>query len=58
MDYPNVPRVIGTLISARMATLHELSTIYGMADAYDLLEILQVDAHNKRAIESASNRDG
>jgi hypothetical protein len=34
------------LISGRLATLHELDTVYGVKDAYDMLEIVTVDAHN------------
>jgi hypothetical protein len=30
-----------------MATLHELDTIYGVEDLYDMIEILAVDAHNR-----------
>jgi len=29
-----------------MATLHELGTVYGLEDLYDLLEIILVDAYN------------
>lgn len=50
MAYPNVPRLIGALVSNRMATMHELGTIYGAEDAYDMLEILNVDAHNQLAL--------
>jgi len=39
--------VIATLISARMATLHELDTVYGIEDAYDMLEIVLVDNYNE-----------
>jgi hypothetical protein len=39
--------VIATLISSRMATLTELDTVYGVKDAYDLLEIVAIDAHNE-----------
>lgn len=46
-EYRNVPRVIATLISARMATLHELDTVYGIEDAYDMLEIVLVDNYNE-----------
>jgi 4-diphosphocytidyl-2C-methyl-D-erythritol kinase len=31
-----------------LATLHELDTVLGAADLYDLLEILAVDSHNQR----------
>ena len=42
-----MPRVIGALVSAKLATLHELQTIYGTADAYDLVEVLAVDRTNE-----------
>lgn len=35
------------MISAGKATLHELQTVYGTKDLYDLLEIVIVDAHNE-----------
>lgn len=39
--------MIATIISARMATLHELDTVYGIEDAYDMLEIVLVDNYNE-----------
>lgn len=45
-EYQNVPPVIATLISKRMATLHELDTVYGSKDAYDMLEIVMIDDYN------------
>ena len=36
------------MISSRLATLHELDTVYGVEDLYDMLEVLRIDAHNKR----------
>jgi hypothetical protein len=32
-----------------LATLHELSTIYGVEDLYDMIEVLAVNGHNRRA---------
>lgn len=55
MNYANVPRVIGTLVSSGKATLHELQTVYGLADAYDMLEIVSVDLHNERVIRGRAN---
>lgn len=43
-----MPRTVATVISSRLATLHELDTVYGMSDLWDLLEIITVDAHNAR----------
>jgi hypothetical protein len=39
-----------------MATLHELDTVYGVEDLYDMLEVLEVDAHNKRIAQAALNK--
>jgi len=36
------------VIGARLATLHELKTVYGLGDLYLLLEVLSVDRHNER----------
>lgn len=43
----NVPAIIGTVISKRLATLAELQSVYGVKDAYDLLEICTVDDYNE-----------
>lgn len=42
----NLSAVIGTLLSKRMATLHELDTVYGVKDVYDMLEVITVDDYN------------
>jgi hypothetical protein len=47
-EYVNVPRSIGTVVSARLATMAELNTTLGSEDVLDMLEILGVDEHNKR----------
>lgn len=49
-EYVNISPIIGILVSTRLATLHELSTVYGLEDAYLLLEIHSVDSHNQRVI--------
>jgi hypothetical protein len=36
-----------------MATLHELSTVYSLEDAYVLMEILMVDLHNQKILRKA-----
>lgn len=41
--------MIGTLISSRMATLFELDTVYSVHDAYDMLEVVIIDAYNRHA---------
>ena len=47
-EYVNVPRTIASLVSAKVATLHELDTVYGMEDVYDMLEVLIIDSENAR----------
>jgi len=38
--------IVGTLISKRICTLHELDTVYGLEDAYNMLEVVLVDSYN------------
>lgn len=46
----NVPRTIASVLASplRLATLHELGTVYGVEDLFDFLEIMTVDAFNQR----------
>ena len=44
--YVNLPQIVGTVISAGRATLHEMQTVYSLEDAYNLLEIVQIDDYN------------
>ncbi len=30
--------------------MHEIDTVYGLQDIYDMLEIIAVDAHNQRIL--------
>lgn len=48
IGYLNISHSIGTVVSSRLATLHELETVYGMDDLHDFIEILAVDSHNQR----------
>jgi hypothetical protein len=43
-------------VSAKMATLIELQTVYGTRDAYELLEILMVDQANERKMRQRTER--
>lgn len=47
-EYVNIPPVIGTVISSRMATIVELTTVMGAEDVYDILEVLTIDGYNRR----------
>ena len=39
------------VVTARLATLHELQTVYGLQDLWDLLEIQSVDTYNQNLIQ-------
>ena len=51
IGYVNVPRTLGRVMSAGMARLHELDTVYGCEDLYDMLEVLAVDDHNRAVMQ-------
>ena len=44
-----MPRTIAAVISAKLASLHELQTVYGVEDVYDMLEVAAVQVHNHNA---------
>lgn len=44
------------LVQRGRAALHELDSIYGLEDAYDLLETLLVEDHNRRLMEPDRDR--
>ena len=48
VDYENIPRLIGIVVSSGLATLRELRTVYSLEDLYNLLEVYLVNAHNQR----------
>jgi hypothetical protein len=48
VDYVNLPPIIGMIVSDGKATLHELQSVYGVRDAFNLAEVIGVDAHNRR----------
>jgi hypothetical protein len=48
-----VPRNIAAVISRHPGLLHDLQTVYGAEDLYNLLEVFAVDAHNQQAIANA-----
>ncbi|EDT7434784.1 transcription elongation factor GreA [Salmonella enterica subsp. enterica] len=58
VDYVNVPRTIATVISSGKASKVELDSVLGVQDLWDLLEIIQVDAHNKRVMQETQNGSG
>jgi len=42
-----VPRTIASVVSGKLATLHELDTVYSIQDMWWLIEIQTVDNNNK-----------
>ena len=46
VEYQATPQTIATVVSSRLATLHELDTVYGVEDLWILLEVNAVDRHN------------
>lgn len=57
IDYVNVPPTIGMAISGNPALLASLSTVLGLEDLHDILEVKRVDAHNARIMRKAAERD-
>jgi hypothetical protein len=56
VDYANIPRPIGVVISAGKATIHECETIYSVEDIYLMLEVIAVDSHNRYMAEEWARR--
>lgn len=54
IEYVNVPRAIGMVVSKRLATLHELDTVYSVRDMWTLIEIAIVDGHNDGVANKSS----
>ena len=46
------------MISARLATLHELDTVYGGTDLYKLVEVVRIDAFNQKISNKWATREG
>lgn len=48
-SYVNVPPMIGSVVNSKLATLHELETVYGLEDLYNLYEIILIKVANEQA---------
>ena len=57
MQYESVPRVVGAVVSSRLASFEALDSTLGTRDLYDLMEIVLVDAYNRRRIEEHHRRN-
>ncbi len=45
------------MISSGKATLRELGTVYGIRDVYMMLEVVMIDAHNRRKLSPRDAED-
>ncbi len=55
-DYANVSGLVGVILTRRLATLHELDTVYSYEDALNLAEIITVRNYNEWAAMEAAKR--
>lgn len=46
-EYPNIPPIFGFLIAHKVATLHELRTVYSFADSMYMYEAVMVPKYNE-----------
>ncbi len=50
---------MGVIVARRLATLHELETVYSYEDALNMAEVLTVQNYNEwAAMEASSRRSG
>ena len=55
--YVNVPPMIGAVVNSKLATLHELETVYGLEGLYNLYEIILIKvANEQKMIEKAKEK--
>lgn len=50
IDYPSVNPLVAVVISKKLATLHELETIYSLDDLFDMCEIIAVNNYNEALV--------
>ena len=55
-DFVNVSGLVGVLVARRLATLHELETVYSYEDALNLTEILTVRNYNEWVAKEDARR--
>ena len=57
MDYKNIEPFLGAIVSSGKATLKELKESYTIEDAFNLFEIIAIDAYNEnQAIKHAQKK--
>ena len=53
----NVPPTIGMAISLDKSLVEPLNSTLGLEDLHDILEVARVDAHNRRLIDKAREKE-
>ncbi len=43
----------GMIVSNKLATLHELQSVYGVGDLFNLAEVISIDSYNRRVLAEA-----
>ncbi len=43
----------GMIVSNKLATLHELQSVYGVGDLFQLCEVIAIDGYNRRVTAQA-----
>lgn len=56
LEYPNVPKSIGAVLSTGRVSLRDLDEWYSIEDVYTILEVVTVDAHNTHLLNEARER--
>jgi hypothetical protein len=44
---------MGVVITSKLATLHELQTVYSLEDMFSLLDVLETNNHNTYLMDKA-----
>lgn len=55
-EYQNINGLVGVLVANRIATLHELQTVYSLQDAMDMYEAYIVPKYNEYKNAQAMRR--
>jgi hypothetical protein len=55
-DYVNVPPLLGMALSGDMTLIGPLSSVLGLEDLHDIIEVRRIDGHNARLIRKAQEK--
>ena len=57
LDYPNVPGLVGLAVSSGKVSFEALATVLDLEDLWVVVEIVLIDAHNKRRVNEKAERE-